>query len=266
MSTGTNLYSNGLLRLIEANEPYWGGEAEVIRSYWNSPLRTTATDRKWLIRQIYKEYWGGILSQLGSFREHLPGAGIRSGRQRLLVIAEVLCEEVKHFSLFADLYQELEGVDYDLSPEELKEQGTWKENDDLVALRARHKTESSGLGQRAHSLTEGGHCALFTEGMALRGRGGFDDVVAAVCRKIYDDEFNHMLLGIMGSDNSTLSGRDWDTLRSFTVEQMKQRILMRNAQFSFPVDDARIDELLRGKGERVQFDFDGAQALLQQCD
>jgi hypothetical protein len=73
-----------------------------------------------------------------------------------------------------------------------------------------------------------------------------------------------MLLGIIGSDDSALTDRDWDTLRSYTVEQMKQRILMRNAQFSVPVDDARIEELLQGQGEPVKFDFDGAQALLQQ--
>jgi hypothetical protein len=264
MSTGDRLYSDGLLRLVAANEPYWGGEAEVIRSYWSAPLRTTGTDRKWLIHQIYKEYWGGILSQLASFRERLPGAGIRSGRQRLLAVAEVLYEEVEHFSLFADLYRELEGADYDLSPEELKTRGAWKENDELMALRARHKSESPGLGQRAHRLTEGGHCALFAEGMALRGRGGFDDAVAAVCRKIYADEFNHMLLGIAGSDDSALSDGDWDTLLSYTVAQMKQRILMRNAQFSFPVDDARIEELLRGQGDPVKFDFDVAQTLLRQ--
>lgn len=264
MSAGTHLYSDGLLRLIQANEPYWGGEAEVIRSYWDSPLRTTATDRKWLTHQVYKEYWGGVLSQLGKFRECFPGAGIQSGRQRLLAVAEVLHEEVEHFCLFADLYQALEGVDYDLSPEDLKERGAWKENDDLMAMRARHKSESPGLGERAHHLTEGGHCALFREGMALRTRGGFDAAIASVCRRIYDDEFSHMLLGIIGSDDAVLSDRDWDTLVSFTVEQMRQRILMRNAQFSFPVDDARIEQLLRGQGDPVEFDFDGARALLQQ--
>ena len=263
MSIDTHPYSDWLIRLIEANEPYWGGEAEVIRTYWDSPVRSPATDRKWLIHQIYKEYWEGILQPLEAFREHLPGAGVKPYRQRLLAIAEVLCEEVAHFSLFADLYQALEGVDYDLSPEELKIQGAWKENDKLMALRARHRSESRGLGQRATSLTEGGHCALFSEGMALRGRGGFEDSVAYVCGRIYEDEINHMLLGITGIDDDALSDRDWDTLLSFTVEQMKLRILMRNAQFSLPLDEARIDELLRGQGDPVKFDFDGARGLLQ---
>ena len=264
MNPGNGLYSDGLLRLIEANEPYWGGEAEVIRTYWNSPVRTAATDRKWLLHQIYKEYWDGILPPLEIFRERLPGAGVKRGRQSLLAIAEVLYEEVEHFSLFADLYRELEGADYALSPEHLKALGAWRENDELMALRARHRAESPGLGQRAHNFTEGGHCALFSEGMALKGRGGFDEAVADVCHRIYDDEFNHMLLGIIGSDDSDLTEPDWQTLLSYTVEQMKLRILMRNAQFSFPVDDTRIDELLHGQGDPVKFDLDGAEALLRQ--
>lgn len=264
MSSTNKHYSDGLLRLIAANEPFWGGEAEVIRSYWNSPARTAATDRKWLIHQIYKEYWDGILPPLEIFRQRLPGAGLKAGRQRLLAIAEVLYEEVEHFTLFADLFRELSGADYDLSPQDLKAQGAWRENDELMALRARHRAESPELGQRAHSFTEGGHCALFTEGMALQGRGGVDDAIAAVCRRIYDDEFEHMLLGIIETDDEALTDADWDILCSYTVAQMKQRIRMRNAQFSFPVDGARIEELLQGRGDPVKFDFGNAQTLLEQ--
>ncbi len=64
--------SAGLTGLIEANEPYWGAEAEVIRTYWDSPIRNQETDRKWLIHQIYKEYWDGILPPLESLTAQLP--------------------------------------------------------------------------------------------------------------------------------------------------------------------------------------------------
>ena len=46
--------SAGLLALIEANAPFWGAEAEVIRSYWDAPIRNAETDRKWLTHQVYK--------------------------------------------------------------------------------------------------------------------------------------------------------------------------------------------------------------------
>jgi hypothetical protein len=264
MKTKSALYSGGLRRLIEANEPFWGGEAEVIRSYWQSPVRTPEADRKWLIHQIYKEYWDGILPPLELFRQSLPEASVKKGRDRLRTLAEVLYEEVEHFGLFADLYRKLAESDYALTPEELKEQGSWAENDDLMAMRQRHKEESPGLGLRAHRFTEGGYCALFTEGMALRGGGMTEDAIAEVCRQIYEDEFNHMLLGIMETDDADLTDSDWDTLIQYTVEQMKSRILMRNAQFSRPVSEQRLEELLLGRAEAVHFNFQIAEELLNQ--
>ena len=256
-------YSDGLLHLIEANERYWGGEAEVIRSYWDSPTRNATTDRKWLIHQIYKEYWDGILPPLAMFSEHLPDASVKAGRDRLLTLVEVLHEEVEHFALFADLYRELDGSDYARSPEQLRSEGGWPENDELMMLRQAHKDESPVLGQRAHHFTEGGYCTLFTEGMAISGRGELDDGIARVCQRIYDDEFKHMLLGLVEIDDQGLSDADWEVLVNYTVAQMKLRILMRNAQFSQPVSEERLEQLLAGQADPVKFDFQAASAILQ---
>ncbi len=256
--------SAGLTGLIEANEPYWGAEAEVIHTYWDSPIRNQETDRKWLIHQIYKEYWDGILPPLESLTAQLPHASVHDGRAKLLNVAEVLFEEVQHFSLFAGLYLVLEGVDYALTPDELKAQGAWPENDDLMELRRQHKVQAAELGQRAYHFTEGGHCALFTEGMKIAGRSAFDDAVADVCRRIYEDEFSHMLLGVIGADEANLSQADWNSLTENTVAQMKKRIVMRNAQFSRPVPEGRLQELLGGNAEPVKFNFAHAAQLTQQ--
>jgi len=253
--------SDGLVNLIEANEPFWGGEAEVIRTYWDSPIRTKETDKKWLVHQIYKEYWDGILPPLDSIQAQLPLASAHDGRAKLLQLAELFYEEVEHFSLFAGLYLTLEDSDYALSPEELKAQGAWSENDDLMRLRQRHKAESPVLGQRAYHFTEGGHCSLFREGMKIKGRNLFDDAVADVCRRIFDDEINHMLLGIIDADDGVLSPTDWETLARYTVEQMKSRILMRNAQFSRPVSEDRLAALLAGEAMPEKFDFDYAASI-----
>ena len=50
--------SANLRRLIDAATPYWGGEAEVVRTYWTGHQRTRETDRRWLARQCYKELLG----------------------------------------------------------------------------------------------------------------------------------------------------------------------------------------------------------------
>ena len=254
--------SAGLLALIEANAPFWSAEAEVIHSYWDVPFRSGKTDRKWLTHQIYKEYWDGVLPSLALFNEHVPGISAQAGRTRLLELAEVLYEEFEHFAMFANLFLVLDGEDYRLSPDELREAGAWPENDALMGLRQIHISEAPELGRRAGRFTEGGYCALFSEGMKLAGRNDFDSAVAGICRKIYEDEFNHMLLGIIEIDNDQLSEQDWKSLEQYTVAQMKQRIVMRNAQFSFPVSNSRMDELLAGKATPIVFDFEYAVQLL----
>jgi len=254
--------SQGLLKLIEANAPFWGAEAEVIRSYWDSQVRTIETDRKWLTHQVYKEYWNGVHPYLNLFNEQLPQATSQEQRNKLMNLSEIVYEEVEHFVMFADLFQKLDGNDYTMTPDELKATGEWAENDALVELRRKHFEESPEIGQRAISFSEGGYCALFTEGKKLEGRGGFEDALAEVCRRIYDDEFNHMLLGIIETDSEQLTDEDWDTLERFTTAQMRQRVLMRNAQFSHPVSDERMQDLLAGKAQPVVFDFGYAEQLL----
>lgn len=254
--------STGLLQLIEKNAPYWSAEAEVIRSYWDSPVRNQNTDKKWLIHQIYKEYCNGVLPYLDLFNKHLPLANIHAQRLKLLDLSHILHEEVEHFTMFADLYMVLDATDYQLTPEELNAAGAWPENDALMTLRQKHIAESTAIGQRASSFTEGGYCALFSEGMKLAGRNQFDSAVAKVCKTIYDDEFKHMLLGIIETDSEQLTETDWQALETYTVEQMKKRITMRNAQFSLPVPEKRMHELLAGKASPIVFDFEFATQLL----
>ena len=254
--------SKGLLRLIDKNAPFWSAEAEVIRSYWDSPVRSLQTDKKWLTHQVYKEYWDGVQPYLTLFNQQLPLANSNEQRQKLMALSEIVHEEVEHFVMFADLFKLLEGKDYALSPEALKADGAWTENDALMHLRQQHQAQSAAIGQRATSFTEGGYVALFAEGMKLAGRNTFDDAVAEVCKKIYDDEFSHMLLGILETDNDQLSDPDWETLEQYTVAQMKKRIIMRNAQFSNPVSESRMNELLAGQAKPIVFDFEYASQLL----
>ena len=55
---------------------------------------------------------------------------------------------------------------------------------------------------------------------------------------------------------------DWDALTGYTVSQMKLRIHLRNAQFSRPVSDSRLAELLRGNAPPVRFDLERVAHLL----
>lgn len=254
--------SAGFRRLVERNAPLWAGEAEVVRTYWHSPRRNAATDRLWVMRQMYKEYWDGIVPPLAALQRMLPQLEREVSRAQLRELSEVLHEEVEHYGLFADLYDLLKAPGTPTpDPETLKREGGWAENDTLMGVRARHRREHGVLGHRAYQFTEGGYCTLFSEGMKLRGRGGVDDAIAECCGHIYDDEFEHMLLGIIGVDQEGLSDADWALLADLTTEQLQYRIRMRNAQFGFPVPEARIAELVAGKAEPLPFDYAHAERL-----
>ena len=47
-----------LTKLIPVSAPLWAGEAEVVRTYWDSPIRIKETDLIWLRRQCFREFNG----------------------------------------------------------------------------------------------------------------------------------------------------------------------------------------------------------------
>jgi hypothetical protein len=256
-----------LKQLIGSNAPLWAGEAEVIRSYWDSPVRTRDTDRRWLLYQCRKEFWdsfadvekGLFLEPLDRLRAAFPKIDIEIDRHEVLGIARGFVEEFTHYCAFADVYDAIraDGTEK-INPHMLKALDDLPENAELAKLRAAHRKDSGQLGLLACEITEGGYCALFSEGVKLQGRGGADDLIASACRLVLDDEFQHMLKGIVGVDEESLDAGDWKRLRKMTNDQMRVRIRMRNAQFSEPLGPGRIDEIFEGKIEPVEFDFERA--------
>jgi hypothetical protein len=254
-------------RLIGTAAPLWAGESEVVSTYWTSPKRTRDTDLLWLRRQCFKEFWGSGVSKydrggvvLGQLREVLDrGAEIDVSidRHEIMEVIEAVKAEYSHYCAFADLYDELRPAGAPkLNPQSLE---PWPDEDALTALRYRHQDEHGALGMRACKFTEGGYCTLFSAGMALKGRSGVDGKIALACAKVYDDEFEHMLGGIAGIAEENLGASDWQLMERLVTAQLKARIRMRNAQFSFPLSDERIAAIERGDIRPIEFDYRRAQ-------
>jgi hypothetical protein len=260
--------SPALRKLIDATAPLWAGEAEVVRTYWTSPVRTRETDLRWLRNQCRKEFWdsfadpqkGLFLEPLDRLRAAFPKIDIEVDRHEVLELAEMFFAEFSHYVAFADAYDAIRSdADAPMNPHALRDAGEWAENAELGRIRAEHRRLHGTLGLRACEITEGGYCALFAEGMKLAGRGGADEAIAAACRAVYDDEFGHMLRGILNLDEENLGPADWDLLERLVREQMQARIHMRNAQFNYPLSDARIREIFAGRIEPIAFDYARAQ-------
>ena len=250
-------------RLIAAATPLWAGEAEVVRTYWTSPLRSLETDLLWLRRQCFKEFWGSgvgkydrggvFLGQLRNIAAKAAEIDISIDRHEILGVVEGIKAEFSHYCAFADLYDAIRPAGTPkINPGMLEE---WPEEKALTALRFRHQQEHGALGMRACKLSEGGYCTLFSEGMALKGKPGIDGAIAQACAKVYDDEFEHMLAGIAGIVEENLPQADWRLLEKLLARQLEQRIRMRNAQFSRPLSEERVQAILRGEIKPLEFDY-----------
>jgi len=264
-----------LRQLIDAAGPYWAGEAEVFRGYWNSGRRGRESDRRWLALQCSKEIWGSGLAPLdkGIFlgpAEQLvaafPRIDIGLDRHEVLDIAEGLRAEFAHYCAFADAHDALAlPGEPKLNPHAVKT--AWKEDLELSALRFAHKDENAKLGARATRFTEGGYCTLFSEGMRLKDQthgphGRANVLIAEACAKVYEDEFGHMLKGIVGLDAEGLSAAEWSTLERMALEQLRGRIHMRNAQFGAPLAGAALERALAGRDDPIAFDYAKAGSRL----
>ncbi len=264
--------SQDIRRLIDANAPLWAGEAEIVRTYWTSPVRTRETDKLWLKRQCWKEYVGvakfpgetvevAMCTDLANeLKELVPKLDITVNRHDLRELLEKVYAEFTHYCLFADVYDSLlqEGEPR-IRANELK---VWPEEDALAQYRNRIRT-GHGKFARATGFTEGGYCTMYSEGAKLKSGQGVDARIGAACQKVYDDEFGHMMWGVVGVEIDDLTAGDWKELTEVTCDILRLRLHMRNSQFSFPVSPERMKEILAGKIKPIEFDYAKAETYLK---
>ena len=264
--------SDQLQRLIAANAPLWAGEAEIARTYWTAPIRTRETDKTWLRDQCWKEYVGVAMGPGGALEENrltgliptlsdwVPQLDITIDRHAMREELEKHFIEYTHYCLFADVYDSLlEPGEAKLNANQLK---VWPEEDALAKFRAAIR-RGKGKLTRATGFTEGGYCTLYSEGAKLKDKPGLDGRIGRACQRVYDDEFGHMMYGIAGMEIEDLTAADWDELIDMTCQILRLRLHMRNAQFSHPLSDRRIAEIIAGKIEPVEFDYARAELYLE---
>jgi hypothetical protein len=259
-------YHPRFLRLVEISAPLFAGEAEVCRSYFSWAKRTKETDRIWLARQCYKEFWGSGFTDsdhslvgdwLSTVLKMLPKIDIEIDRHEALELIEGAHAEYSHYCLFADIWDSLRAPgEPKLNPRVL---ANWPEGQALDGYRqeVRAKYAEGKLAWASLKFTEGGYCTLYSEGAAIKGRGGLDDQIAKACRKVYDDELGHVLNGIVAVNEHAREVQDWDLLEKLVIEQLRRRVVMRNGQFSNPLPQSRIEEIYAGKIEPIRVDLDG---------
>lgn len=263
--------SDTLRRLIEANAPLWAGEAEIVRTYWSAPIRTRETDKLWLKYQCWKEYVGVAMGPGGALEvnrltllaktlaEQVAQLDITVDRHEMRDELEKHYVEYTHYCLFADVYDSLlEKGEPHINANQVT---VWPEEDALAKFRANIR-KGHGKLVRATGFTEGGYCTLYSEGAKLKGRPGVDGRIAKACQRVFDDEFGHMMYGVVGVEMDDMTADDWAELTDVTCQILRLRLHMRNAQFSHPLSTQRITEIIAGKIEPIAFDYTRAESFM----
>ena len=87
-------------------------------------------------------------------------------------------------------------------------------------------------------------------------------MIAAACTKVYEDEFGHGLSGIIGLDKEGWSEEQFALMGELVAEQLRLRIHMRNAEFSFPLSEDRVQAIFTGDIEPEPFDYARAEQAM----
>lgn len=256
------LPSPAIRALIDANAPLWAGEAEVFRTYWDSPRRSVETDCRWLARQCFHELFGGFLPRLRELSDRFPAIELGDGRATVLGSAQATYEQLAHYCAFAQAYDSLRGPRPPLSLAAMKDDGDWDENVDLALACARHRWEFGEVATLAEAFTAEGYCTLYSEGLALAGRGGADDLIAEACAQVHDQKRDRMIAAVIQLEDRGLEPEGFDRIIELSVEQMKLRIRMRNAQFGFPLSHGRLQAIDGGDVDPLTFDYARAGFVL----
>jgi len=249
-------------RLAKLSGPLWAGEAEVARTYFNGARRTVETEQKWLAHQCYKEFWGsgfvdpevGLCGEWSrEILDKLPRLETDLDRHDMLELIEGMYAEYHHYCLFADIYDGLSPAGAKkLTPKMLK---NWPEGEALDNFRIDVRKTHGEFGWAALHFTEGGYCTLYSEGAKLKGRGGTDEKIARACRRVYDDEVHHMMRGMLEINELEIGEAQWGLMETLVIEQLRMRVAMRNAQFSFPLSPERVKAIYAGDIEPIAFDY-----------
>ena len=225
--------------LIDVAAPGWAGEAEIVRAYFSSH-RTRERDLRFLRAQAWKET--RLLRVLPAARRDAAWETGLAPDHPEGAPAGKFAEEIRHFRLLAGLIEELTGAAP--TPKRLGDLGELPEETRLQELRAPWRA-GSPLERAVVDFTEGGGGAIYREIGRLDGTP-FDRRMAAAFRAILADEVLHGPAEIRTIAARAAGAADWDHAADLVRRIGRQRLRMRNEMFSFPLSDARLEEIASG--------------------
>ena len=248
-----NRYVKQLTQLAKA---YANAECEVIEAFFKK-ARKRKDHLRWLRAQGFKEY-SAIKPIIDALTALYPKIDRGIARHDYAELTEKLADETKHARLVMDLVQQISGKK--IAPRDL----IWLAEDrKLAKVRAKYsksyarllhgsgktnpaeiKRKDEDLERAAITLTEGGGGALYRVCSKLK-KTGLEAKIARVFHQILLDEVEHKNSGARALDGQIKNDSDCKRAAEIIAAVSRQRLRMRNEQFSFPLNKIQLAELDR---------------------
>lgn len=236
---------------------FTAGEAEIAQTYFVAATRSQATDILFLTSQAGREF-SSAMHLLQSVLDRQKTALASVDRQWLSETLLKVQQEVNHGNLCADILEWLTGrpVDmvelfrYDLfngdpTAPNNQEQATlsrlFQEQERRPEPWAQLVNHNSGYG-----LLEGGGCGMFYAASRLSG----SEVNARIARAfqiVLEDERGHGPPNLLAVEKFVTTEAQLAEVKAMLRARGRQRLRFRNEQFSYPLPEERLAEIVDGK-------------------
>jgi hypothetical protein len=224
------------------------GEAEIARTFFSArrPLHEHAA---WLRFQVARE--ARNLDEIARHRrcELVEQVDKTASREDLVRILMEDYQEISHYAMLAYIYEGLTGERVEWRRlREIAKTASWYELSRREHQRwAEFKERGSRLELAAALFTRGGGGALFYGFISLEG-GDYEFLLSEAAKIILHDELEH---GASEGREELLklirTPRDVEIAKEIIIEMSQIRLAMRNEQFSRPLSETRLAELVNGK-------------------
>jgi hypothetical protein len=242
------------------------GEAEIATAYFESAKRSPELDAVWLEKQAGRElestftllrpvidHVGRNIGEAGQFWVDNIPEGIN--RHWLEENLEKIRQELNHGNHCVDILEEITGKPADIK-EIIRKYNRWSPDPQASSNLEWCKLADLFREQEARpepwarlitseGLLEGGSCGLFYAASLLRGNK-IDDWIGHAFKVVLDDEQGHGPANLFSVNKYIKTDEDLEAAKDMLHARALQRLHMRNEQFSFPLERARLEAIMDG--------------------
>ncbi len=252
--------------LARVSAIFAAGEAEIADTYFHWDQRDRDKEVIWLTKQAGRE----IESTFTGLKEIVDKVGSDLGKANQYWVDQWggdvdrhwleenlwrTKQELNHGNYCVDIIEWLTGERVDIK-QVVRRYNRWNPDPSLPDMKEWVRLAEVFREQEARQepwarlinsqgLLEGGSCGLFYAATQLSG-SELNDRLAEAFAVVLDDERGHGPANIYQIADAFTTQEAVDGARALMVERGVQRLRMRNEQFSYPIDEARIQDIAAG--------------------